>query len=204
MEFHSGISTYIESAAPFARPILNQLRTWVHQFCPEVTETVKWSFPHFEYKGRILCSMAAFSKHCAFGFWLESVMKDPHGIMEHSQAKSSMGNLGRISSLDDLPSEIQIRDLILEAMMLIDAGVKPEKKKTGPVKELESPADLMEQLQSVPVALEFYRELPPGQKKEYILWVTEAKTEATRSKRIETTVLWCSERKRRLWKYESC
>jgi len=88
--------------------------------------------------------------------------------------------------------------------MLIDAGVKPEKKKTGPVKELESPADLMEQLQSVPVALEFYRELPPGQKKEYILWVTEAKTEATRSKRIETTVLWCSERKRRLWKYESC
>ena len=148
--------------------------------------------------------MAAFNQHCAFGFWLETVMKDPHGIMESSQAKSSMGNLGRISSPDDLPSEIQIWDLILEAMALIDAGAKPEKKKSGPVKELETPADLMEKLQSVPAALQFYEELPPGQKKEYILWVVDAKTEATRIKRIETTVLWCSERKRRLWKYESC
>lgn len=204
MELHSGITSYIETASPFARPILQQLRTWVHQFCPEVTETVKWNFPHFEYKGRILCSMAAFSKHCAFGFWLESMMKDPHGIMEHSQAKSSMGNLGRISSPEDLPSESQIRNLILEAMALIDAGVKPEKKKVGPAAELEAPPELLHALESVPAALQFYLALPPGQKKEYIMWVTEAKTDATRNKRIETTVLWCSERKRRLWKYESC
>jgi uncharacterized protein YdeI (YjbR/CyaY-like superfamily) len=159
MEFHSGITVYIESAAFFAWPILNQLRSWVHQYCPEVTETVKWKYPHFEYKGRILCHMAAFNQHCTFGFWLETVMKDPHGIMEHSEAKSSMGNLGRITSLDDLPSEIEIRDLIREAMALIDAGAKPEKKKTLPVTELETPADLMQELKLVPAAFQFYEEL---------------------------------------------
>ena len=53
------IDAYIRKAAPFARPILNYLREVVHDACPEVEETMKWSFPHFDYKG-MLCSMAAF------------------------------------------------------------------------------------------------------------------------------------------------
>ena len=59
---------YIKAAAPFAQPILKHLRELVHKACPEVEETIKWGFPHFDYKG-IMCSMAAFKNHCAFGFW---------------------------------------------------------------------------------------------------------------------------------------
>jgi hypothetical protein len=47
------------------------LRDLVHKACPEVEETMKWSFPHFDYKG-MMCSMAAFKQYCAFGFWKAS------------------------------------------------------------------------------------------------------------------------------------
>jgi hypothetical protein len=93
------MSTYNDSAEPFARPILIQLRAWVYQYSTDVNETVKWNFPHFEYENRILCSMAAFSRHGTFGFWQESMMRVRIGIMEHNQSKSSMDKPGRISSL---------------------------------------------------------------------------------------------------------
>lgn len=69
------IDEYIKNAAPFAQPILHQLRMLVHKACPQVEETMKWSFPNFDYKG-ILCSMASYKQHCSFGFWKGSVMKD--------------------------------------------------------------------------------------------------------------------------------
>ena len=62
------VDAYIGRAPDFARPILAHLRTLVHAACPGVSETIKWGFPHFEFNG-ILCSMAAFKTHCAFGFW---------------------------------------------------------------------------------------------------------------------------------------
>ena len=65
------VDQYIAKSASFAQPILIHLRKMVHQACPEVDEKMKWSFPHFDYKG-MMCSMAAFKKHCAFGFWKRS------------------------------------------------------------------------------------------------------------------------------------
>jgi hypothetical protein len=62
------IDDYIAKSAPFARPILKKLREMVHQVCPETEEKMKWSFPHFDYKNEMMCHMAAFKQHCAFGF----------------------------------------------------------------------------------------------------------------------------------------
>ena len=70
------IDAYIAKAAPFAQAILQHIRKLVHKACPDITETMKWSFPHFEYKG-VVCSMAAFKQHCAFGFWKASIMAMP-------------------------------------------------------------------------------------------------------------------------------
>jgi len=67
------IDAYIAKSADFARPILTHLRDAVHAACPDVEETMKWSFPHFMYKG-MLCSMASFKEHCKFGFWKSSLI----------------------------------------------------------------------------------------------------------------------------------
>ena len=57
------VDAYIAKSADFAKPILTHLRDIVHATCPEVEETMKWSFPNFMYKG-MLCSMASFKEHC--------------------------------------------------------------------------------------------------------------------------------------------
>jgi hypothetical protein len=74
--FDKRVDAYVAKSEPFAQPILEHLRELVHKACPEVQETMKWSFPHFDYKG-LMCSMASFKKHCSFGFWKAAIMKDP-------------------------------------------------------------------------------------------------------------------------------
>ena len=83
--FNPAISNYILKCTPEAQTILIELRAIVHSFCPEVTETIKWSFPHFEYKGAILCSMAGFKHHSSFGFWLANQLNDSHGVFRREE-----------------------------------------------------------------------------------------------------------------------
>lgn len=116
------IDAYIRNAKPFAQPILKHLRELVHKACPDVEETLKWGFPHFMYQG-ILCSMASFQKHAAFGFWKGSLMKDPHGVMDKKRGQA-MGQFCRVASLDDLPSDKVLLKYIEEAMQLNEEGVK--------------------------------------------------------------------------------
>src|SRR4029453_19436052 len=117
------IDTYIAKSADFAKPILNHPRGLIPKACPEVEEKMKWSFSHFYYKGNMMCSMAAFKQHMAFGFWKGSMMKDKP-VLEGNKSKEAMGNLGRITSLEDLPKDSKITGWIKEAMKLNDAGVK--------------------------------------------------------------------------------
>jgi len=133
------IDRYIDKSADFAKPILKHLRVLVHKACPEVEETWKWSFPHFDYMGSSVCSMAAFKQHCTFGFWKASIMSDPEKILTVKE-KNAMGHLGQIKSLDDLPSDKILITYIKEAARLNKEGIKlPSKPKSTEKKELEVP-----------------------------------------------------------------
>jgi hypothetical protein len=194
------IDAYIAKSAEFARPILTHLREVVHAACPEVEETMKWSFPHFMYKG-ILCSMAAFKEHCSFGFWKSSLIveKEPNDV------KNGMGQFGRITAPGDLPSKKFLSDYIKQAMKLNDSGVKsPTRSKPKAPKEVVVPDDLRNALQKNKKALATFEKFPPSQKREYIEWITEAKTDATRTRRLETAIEWMAEGKVRNWKYMNC
>ncbi|HXF99893.1 MAG TPA: YdeI/OmpD-associated family protein [Bacteroidota bacterium] len=192
------VDAYIAKSADFARPILEHLRALVHKACPDVQETMKWSFPHFDYKG-IMCSMAAFKHHCSFGFWKASLMKDPDGILTTG---NGMGNLGKITSLKDLPSDRILIKYIKEAAKLNEEGVKVDRTKSATKKPLTIPADLASALKKNRKALQVFEKFPPSHKREYIEWITEAKRPETRAKRIATTLQWLSEGKSRNWKYE--
>jgi hypothetical protein len=122
------IDNYIVTSAPFAQPILTHLRELIHKTCPDVEETMKWNFPHFSYKGQILCSMASFKQHCAFTFWKAALMKD-HLLIETAQSEVAMGHLGRIESIKDLPSNKVLSAYIKEAMALNEQGIKVPKPK---------------------------------------------------------------------------
>ena len=98
------IDAYISKANSFAQPILTHLRNLIHQACPDMVETMKWSFPHFDYKG-VFCSMASFKSHCAFNFWKAALLQYPKVILKNRAADGGegMGHLGKITSLKDFP-----------------------------------------------------------------------------------------------------
>jgi hypothetical protein len=95
------VDAYIAKSRDFAQPILCHLRDLVHAACPDVTETIKWGFPHFDYHG-IMCNMAAFKEHCSFGFWKAALMKDT-SLMRMASSEVAMGHLGQLKTLKDIP-----------------------------------------------------------------------------------------------------
>src|SRR5437868_6856179 len=113
------VDAYIAKSAEFARPILETIREAVHEGCPDVKETIKWSFPHFDYKG-ILCGMAAFKEHCALGFWKGSMIMDGKA----NQSSDAMGQFGRVTSLKDLPFRKALVSNVRKAAELNEKGIK--------------------------------------------------------------------------------
>ena len=193
------VDAYIAKSQPFAQPILRHLRALVHAYCPDCSETIKWSMPHFDYKGAIFCNMAAFKAHCAFGFWLGDALK------VDTRNEKAMGDFGRITSLDALPTDKEIARLIEAAIKLHDAGAKlPSRERPKEKKPLEIPTAFMTALKKNKKALATFEAFPPSKKKDYVEWYTEAKTDATRDKRMTQAVEWMAEGKARHWKYEKC
>lgn len=199
--FDPRVDAYIEKSAPFAKPILNHLRTLFHQHCPDATETVKWGFPHFDYNGRSLFNMAGFKQHCSVGFWLAGSMSDPAGIFADTE-KEGMGSLGKIRSMEDLPSDKILAQYIKEAMKLADMGVKMKKTAKKEVVEIAVPDYFQKALQHNKKALATFEKFAPSHRKEYLEWIIDAKREETRQKRIEQAIEWMAEGKARHWKYE--
>jgi uncharacterized protein YdeI (YjbR/CyaY-like superfamily) len=196
------VDAYIAKSAPFAQSILTHLRQLVHQACPEVEETIKWGMPSFDYKGPC-CSMAAFKQHAVFAFWKGKLLKDPKRYLQarSNEGGNAMGHLGQLTQLKDLPPDKVMLDFIKQAKKLNDEGVKlPAKPKTEN-KELQVPDYFTRALKKDKKALATFNGFSYSNKKEYVTWVTEAKTEATREKRLDTAIEWMAEGKIRNWKY---
>ena len=191
------IDTYIAKQPDFARPILEHVRAVVHEACPDVEETMKWSVPFFDYKGPF-CNMAFFKEHCAFGFWMSALVLGKTA----SPAEASAGSFGRITKLSDLPSKQQLTKYIKIAMKLNDEGVKVTTRKAAPKKELAMPDDLVAALKKNKKAQASFDDFSPSQRREYIEWIVEAKSDETRLRRLETTIAQAEEGKTRHWKYQ--
>ncbi|KPE51660.1 YdeI/OmpD-associated family protein [Chryseobacterium indologenes] len=199
-KYNAKVDEYIEKSPDFAKPVLLYLRETIHEMCPDAEETIKWKFPTFMYKGKILCSITAFKQYCSLGFWLHQEMKTIKEL-ETSAEKSSMFSLGKITRMEDLPSKTLLKKAIKEAMELTDMGVTM--KKAAPSKtETEIPDYFQKALNTNEKALQVFQKASPSFRKEYINWIIEAKTENTRHKRMEQALEWISEGKGRNWKYE--
>lgn len=195
------VDAYIAKAAPFAQPILRHLRKLVHTACPDVTEDIKWSMPSFIYNGKILCGTAAFKAHATFGFWHRGMTE----LLEKKLGKAgeAMGLLGKITSLDDLPSDKELIGYIKTAVSLHDSGAAT-RPKPKPRAALPEPADLKDALKRSKKAAAAWADFSPSCRREYIEWITEAKRPETREQRVLTTIKWTTEGKQRNWKYQNC
>src|ERR1044071_8835361 len=191
------VDAYIARSPEFARPVLTHLREVVHAACPGVEETLKWSMPSFTYKG-LLCGMAAFKAHCTFGFWKGALIVDRDG----RRVDDAMGQFGRIAAVSDLPPTRVLARYVKKAMRLNDEGVQPARARPGSRKPLPVPGDLKAALARHPKARAAFLHFSPSQRREYIEWITEAKGEDTRRRRLGTAIEWMAEGKPRNWKYQ--
>jgi len=191
------VDAYIAKSAGFARPILTHLRELVHATVPEVTEEVKWGMPAFSYKG-MMVGFAAFKEHAALNFWKHKL------IFGEERPDDAMGSFGRITTLADLPADEVLAGYLREAKRLNDEGVRapPREKPAEERKEPAVPDDLVAALETSPAAMEHFEKFSPSKRKDYVEWITEAKSGATRKKRLDTAVEWIAEGKGRNWKYE--
>ena len=196
------IDDYIAKSADFAKPILTHIRELVHKACPDAEEKMKWSFPHFDYKGEMMCSMAAFKQHAVFGFWKATLMKAPV-LIENAQSETAMGHLGKLTLIKDLPSDKKMMAWIKEAMLLNDKGIRlPAKIKSTENKELIVPDYFSKTLKKNKIAKEVFGTFSYSHKKEYLEWITQAKTEVTRNKRMLQAIGMMEEAKSLNWKYK--
>lgn len=203
------IDAYIAAAAPFAQPILRDWRALVRRCCPEVEEDIKWGMPHFIFRGKILSRMAAFKAHCSIGFWFGEVVNGGEDSKDGSRSagRDGMGDLGKLRSAADLPPQAEQEAMLTRAMALIESGSTPAwllARSKAPKPLPEMPAELATALQANAAAQAGYVGLAPGQQREYLGWIIEAKRAETRARRVTQAIEWLSEGKTRNWKYANC
>jgi uncharacterized protein YdeI (YjbR/CyaY-like superfamily) len=192
------IDGYIAKAQPFARPILEHVRKRVHAVVPGADETIKWSMPAYTIGGKIVLITAAFKAHAALNFWRGQELRSTH------DSAGAMGQFGRITSVDELPSDAELDRLIREAAKLAKSAPTPRKAKHPPKPPPELHPEFEAALGKSPKAKAAFDAFAPSHRREYLEWISDAKQDSTRQKRIATAVEWLSEGKRRNWKYENC
>lgn len=196
----AAVDAYIAKAAPFAQPILEKIRVAFHATLPDVVETIRWGVPHFDHNG-VIANMAAFKQHVTFGFWKSKLMNDPHKLFTAMGEKTAMGGM-KLRQLADLPSRKILTEYIREAARLNEEGVKIERAPRTAAAPVKVPDDLETALAKNRKAREAFEDFSPSHRREYIQWITEAKREETRKKRVEQALAWMAEGKSRNWKYE--
>ena len=200
------VDAYIACAQPFAQPILNHLRALIHNVELDVEEGKKWSRPFFLHHGIILGNMSAFKEHCSVGFWGEEIT----ALLRADGLTSSeaMGSLGRLTELEDLPSDDTLLHYFQHGARAIASGERTKSITRTPQRvakpELETPPELEEALKKNKVARENFENFTPSRRREYNQWIADAKRDETRSQRVTQTVDWLVEGERRNWKHEDC
>ena len=199
------VDAYIERAAPFAQVILTHLRQLMHQACPRATESIKWGMPFFIQQGVILTSMAAFKRHCAFGFWGPEMKK----VLAKDGRNGSygMGSLGRITGLEALPPDRVLLGYMSQAADFVESGSRTksiDRSKRPAKKATRVPPELAAALKKNKMATKVFLEFSPSSKREYADWIAHAKHPETKAKRVKQAVEWIAEGKQRNWKYMNC
>ena len=186
------VDAYIAGAAPFAKPILVHVRDVVHEACPAIVETIKWGHPTFDHDG-IVCGMSAFKEHCVLSFSKAALLGDA-GLLRRE-----------VKSVDDLPSRRDLAKLVKQAAKLNEDGVTlpaEPRKKPSEDRTLNVPDVLASALRKNKKAQATFDAFSYTNKKDYVDWITEAKSDDTRQKRLDQAIEWMAEGKSRNWKYE--
>jgi len=170
--------TYFSENPDFIE-ILEKLRSLLNN--SELEEKMKWGIPTYCWNNKNVAGIGAFKSYAGIWFFNGSFLKDEANVLINAQEGKTKGmRQWRFSSLKEIDEEL-LKAYIEEAIQNQKEGkeIKPEKK------PLIIPDELKEAFTSNSQLSESFQELSLSCKREYAEYITEAKREATKLKRLE-------------------
>jgi Uncharacterized protein conserved in bacteria len=176
---------WLETCPDFSSPIANQLREWILEWEPDLTESVKWNMLCFSGR-KLICGISACKKHAGLSFFRGTELPDPEKLFEPGSENNTNICSLRIVALQEV-NRAALRDL-LHAAVELDAEPAippPPKRRRAP---LPLPESLAKALKRDRVAAVNFEKLSPTCRREYIVWVGTAKLPETQKRRLEQTL----------------
>ncbi len=171
----------------FQKECCIHLRALIHKALPDVKEDWKWG-PNFNVNGMV-CGVWGFKNHVKMVFFKGSLMKDPYHLF--NQGEDNRGNRSINFMEDTKIDDTQLMEYVKEAAALNTQGAKPGKKKIT----VEVPAELQRALSKNKSLSMYFEKLAPSHRREYSEYVTEAKQDETRDRRVKKVLSMLEENK---------
>ena len=175
---------WLANLPEFSRPICEQLREWIFRWEPDLGESVKWGMPCYKNVKQV-CAIGAFKKHATIFFFRGTELHDHAGLF--NQGAGSHMRAIRITTLEGF-NQAALRALLRTAVLL-DADPMSPPPPAPPRKPLPMPAFFKKALKENPKAAAGFKSLAPSYQREYIAWLSSAKQEETRARRLAETLV---------------
>jgi hypothetical protein len=176
------INLYIAEQPEWQRKALVRLRQLIHSADDTVEETWRWNAPHFDADG-IMVGLHAFKTCVSVWFHKGALLKDPHGLFKLTEKDETRGIRKYKLQEGDAIDEKAFLDLVKQAVKVNKAGLKLGDAKAGR-KALVLPAELENCLKKDEHALANWERFSFSHRREYVEWISDAKQEETRKRRV--------------------
>jgi uncharacterized protein YdeI (YjbR/CyaY-like superfamily) len=151
----------------------------------ELKETTKWGLPVYTYNDKNIVGMGSFKSYTGIWFFQGALLKDPYGILVNAQeGKTKALRQMRFNSIEEIEDKI-VREYIKEAIANQKKGkeIKPSRNKP-----LIVPRELKKALDRDPLIKSRFNELSLSCRREYAEYISEAKRDETKLKRLEKII----------------
>ncbi len=180
----NAIDAYIAKAPEFARKICEKIAGLIRKAAPELRAEMKWNCPVWSGKAMVV-GLGAFKAHVNLHFFKGALVPDPDGLLAHGEGNASSRTMKFTAE-----SEVPLKGIekLLRAAVKVDADPTVKAAPKPQRAELALPDDLAKAVKSNAKAQATWDGLPPSCRREYIEWITTAKREETRTRRLEEAV----------------
>lgn len=145
-------------------------------------ETIKWGSPVYTYKGKNIVGMAGFKNHYALWFFQGGELMNNTDLFQNAK-ESKTQTLRQIRFTEKTAIDTSaLSPYIEEAIKLAEENVPVTPKKVQKV--IISP-EFLTLFKADPDLEKAFAALSSGKQREYITYITEAKREETKQKRLE-------------------
>lgn len=173
--------------------IIAEMEPWVEELMllreiilsTGLKEEIKWGGPIYTLDGKNVLAIGGFKNFATIWFHQGVFLSDPANVLINANEGNTRGlRQWRFTSMKEIKPAL-VKKYVKEAIKNAKEGkeIKPEKK--APLAFPDVFAKAMKKDKALKTAFE---KLTPGKQREYIEYITEAKQEETRLRRIEKSV----------------